>query len=158
MPPLRDRINDIHLLVEHFIKQINSETNQNIRGVSSETTQLLQNYEWPGNVRELENAVKSAVVLSRSDVILPEHLPKEIQNPTSANALQMELKSALLTIVKEAIKLKKDSLYNELTNTLEAELIPTVINACNHNQTQAAKLLGISRTTLIQKLKKRSKL
>ena len=158
LPPLRDRINDIPLLVEHFIKQINSETNQNIRGVSSETTQLLQNYEWPGNVRELENAVKSAVVLSRSDVILPEHLPKEIQNPTSANALQMELKSALLTIVKEAIKLKKDSLYNELTNTLEAELIPTVINACNHNQTQAAKLLGISRTTLIQKLKKRSKL
>ena len=158
LPPLRDRINDIPLLVEHFIKQINSETNQNIRGVSSETTQLLQNYEWPGNVRELENAVKSAVVLSRSDVILPEHLPKEIQNPTSATALQMELKSALLTIVKEAIKLKKDSLYNELTNTLEAELIPTVINACNHNQTQAAKLLGISRTTLIQKLKKRSKL
>ena len=158
LPPLRDRINDIPLLIEHFIKQINRETNQNIRGVSSKTTQLLQNYEWPGNVRELENAVKSAVVLSRSDVILPEHLPKEIQNPTSANALQMELKSALLTIVKEAIKLKKDSLYNELTNTLEAELIPTVINACNHNQTQAAKLLGISRTTLIQKLKKRSKL
>jgi two-component system response regulator AtoC len=154
LPLLRDRVDDIPLLVEHFLKQINREANQNIRGVSSETMLLLQNYGWPGNVRELENAVKSAVVLSRSDVILPEHLPKEIQDPASTNVLQMDLKSTLLTVVKQAIELKKDSLYDELINTLDAELIPTAINACNQNQTQAAKLLGISRTTLIQKLKK----
>jgi len=154
LPLLRDRVDDIPLLIEHFLKQINREANQNIRGVSSETMLLLQNYGWPGNVRELENAVKSAVVLSRSDVILPEHLPKEIQNPASTNALQMDLKSTLLSVVKQAIELKKDSLYDELINVLDAELIPTAINACNQNQTQAAKLLGISRTTLIQKLKK----
>ncbi|MEE3193398.1 MAG: sigma-54 dependent transcriptional regulator, partial [Candidatus Poribacteria bacterium] len=154
LPLLRDRVDDIPLLIEHFLKQINREANQNIRGVSSETMLLLQNYGWPGNVRELENAIKSAVVLSRSDVILPEHLPKEIQDPASTNVLQMDLKSTLLTVVKQAIELKKDSLYDELINTLDAELIPTAINACNQNQTQAAKLLGISRTTLIQKLKK----
>ena len=116
---------------------------------------ILQNYGWPGNVRELENTVKSAVVLSRSDVILPEHLPTRIQDPVlTDNALQMDLKSILPTIVKRAIELEKDSLYDELINILDAELIPTVIKTCNQNQTQAAKLLGVSRTTLIQKMKK----
>jgi DNA-binding NtrC family response regulator len=116
---------------------------------------ILQNYGWPGNVRELENTVKSAVVLSRSDVILSEHLPTRIQDPVlTDNALQMDLKSILPTIVKRAIELEKDSLYDELINILDAELIPTVIKTCNQNQTQAAKLLGVSRTTLIQKMKK----
>jgi DNA-binding protein Fis len=66
----------------------------------------------------------------------------------------MDLKSILPTIVKRAIELEKDSLYDELINILDAELIPTVIKTCNQNQTQAAKLLGVSRTTLIQKMKK----
>ena len=155
LPLLRDRVDDIPLLVEHFLKQINHESNQTIRGVSSETMILLQNYGWPGNVRELENAVKSAVVFSRSDVVLPEHLPTEIQAPTPTHAPRTDLKSALSTVVKQAIELENNSLYDDLINIFDAELIPTVISACNKNQTQAAKLLGISRTTLIQKLKKR---
>ena len=155
LPLLRDRVDDIPLLIEHFLNQINRELNQTVQGVSHETMKILQNYGWPGNVRELENTVKSAVVLSRSDVILPEHLPTRIQDPVlTDNALQMDLKSILPTIVKRAIELEKDSLYDELINILEAELIPTVIKTCNQNQTQAAKLLGVSRTTLIQKMKK----
>ena len=69
----------------------------------------------------------------------------------------MDLKSILPTIVKQAIELGKDSLYDELINILDAELIPIVIKICNQNQTQAAKLLGVSRTTLIQKMKKLNK-
>ena len=158
LPLLRDRVDDIPLLIEHFLNQINRELNQTVQGVSYDAMKILQNYGWPGNVRELENTVKSAVVLSRSDIILPEHLPTGIQDPVlTDNPLQMDLKSILPTIVKQAIELGKDSLYDELINILDAELIPIVIKICNQNQTQAAKLLGVSRTTLIQKMKKLNK-
>ncbi|MDE0506633.1 MAG: sigma-54 dependent transcriptional regulator, partial [Candidatus Poribacteria bacterium] len=80
LPPLRERTEDITLLVDHFLKLISAELGKTITGVSDDCLGMLEGYDWPGNVRELENALRSAAVLSRSDVILPEHLPPDIVN------------------------------------------------------------------------------
>jgi DNA-binding NtrC family response regulator len=110
-------------------------------------------------VRELENALRSAAVLSRSDVILPEHLPSEILNykgrtQSSQSRLETALASTLRAVVKDAVAHDQDSLYDEVIDAVDDALIRLVLEEVDANQTRSAKLLGISRTTLLQKIKK----
>ena len=159
LPPLRDRVEDVPLLVDHFLMLISAELDKPVRGVSSRCLQYLQGYDWPGNVRELENALKSAAVLSRSDIVLPEHLPPEIvryresKHPNRPE-LEKQLESALRPIIDEAVTDNRDSLYNEVIDAVDGALIRIVLDGADANQTKSAKLLGISRTTLLQKIKK----
>lgn len=159
LPPLRDRVEDIPLLVDHFLMLISAELDKLVRGVSSRCLQYLQGYDWPGNVRELENALKSAAVLSRSDIVLPEHLPPEIvsyreSKHSNRPELEKQLESALRPIIDEAVTNIRDSLYNEVIDAVDGALIRIVLDGADANQTKSAKLLGISRTTLLQKIKK----
>ena len=85
IPPLRERQEDIPLLVKHFMHLTEKELGKSIRGISMEAMNLLQNHTWPGNVRELENCIRSAAVLCRAGVILPEDLSTEIQTGHSPN-------------------------------------------------------------------------
>jgi Nif-specific regulatory protein len=78
MPPLRERVGDIPLLVAHFLHRFSAECNRPVQGLSAEARALLMGYDWPGNVRELQNAIERAVVLSTSDMIEPEDLPEAI--------------------------------------------------------------------------------
>lgn len=159
LPPLRDRVEDIPLLVDHFLMLISAELEKPVRGVSSQCLQCLQGYDWPGNVRELENALKSAAVLSRSDIVLPEYLPPEIvsyRDSKRSNRLEREkqLEFALRPIIDEAVTDNRDSLYNEVIDAVDGALIRIILDGADANQTKSAKLLGISRTTLLQKIKK----
>ena len=159
LPPLRERAADISLLVNHFLQTVSVELGQNVRGVSPRCLELLQQYDWPGNVRELENAVKSAVVLSRTDVLLPEHLSPEILNykgrqQSSQSRLEMALESVLKETVKDAVAQAHDALYDEVIDAVDRTLIKCLLEEVQDNQTKSAKLLGISRTTLLQKIKK----
>ncbi|MEI6057216.1 MAG: sigma-54 dependent transcriptional regulator [Lentisphaerota bacterium] len=132
IPPLRERKEDILPLARYFLKSENDEQKR----LSASTIKAMQNYDWPGNVRELSNAMKRAKVLSRTEIIMPDHLPSNIRNSIS-NASQL--------------------INNEIVVTLEqSELasIRTALKNTNGNQTKAAELLGISRRTLINKLKK----
>ena len=93
LPPLRERQEDIPLLVTHFLHLTEKELGKPIRGISAEAMELLLDYVWPGNVRELENCVRSAATLCRAGVILPEDLPPEVQPGCSVsilNSLQLE--------------------------------------------------------------------
>ena len=159
LPPLRERTEDIPLLVDHFLNLISAELGKSITGVSDDCLGLLKGYDWPGNVRELENALRSAAVLSRSDVILPEHLPPDIAShehkfdPNQA-LLEQSLESILHATVKEALSHEREMLYDEIINAVDSALIRLAINTFDKNQTETAKLLGISRTTLAQRIKK----
>ncbi len=158
LPPLRERAADISLLVNHFLQTVSVELGQNVRGVSPRCLELLQQYDWPGNVRELENAVKSAVVLSRTDVLLPEHLSSEILNykgrqQSSQSRLEMALESVLKETVKDAVAQAHDALYDEVIDAVDRTLIKCLLEEVQDNQTKSAKFLGISRTTLLQKIK-----
>ena len=159
LPPLRERTEDIPLLVDHFLNLISAELGKTITGVSNDCLGLLDGYDWPGNVRELENALRSAAVLSRSDVILPEHLPPDIAShehnfDSNQALLEQSLESILHATVKEALSQEREMLYDEVINAVDSALIRLAINTFDRNQTETAKLLGISRTTLAQRIKK----
>ena len=158
LPPLRERQEDISLLVTHFLQLIQEELGKPIRGISEEGMKLLQDYPWPGNVRELENCLRSAAALSRADVILPDDLPSEIRiasevNPTNGSQLEISLKSILQDTTREAIAQGKQGLYEDIVAVLDKVLIELVLDEFSGNHSKTAELLGMSRTTLLKKIK-----
>jgi len=158
LPPLRERQEDIPLLITHFLQLIQEELGKPIRGISKEGMELLQDYPWPGNVRELENCIRSAGTLCRADVILPDDLPPEIRtghqiDATSTSQLEMSLKSILQDITREAITQGKRELYAEVVALLDKSLIELVLDEFSGNHSKTADLLGMSRTTLLKKIK-----
>ena len=162
LPPLRERQEDIPLLVTHFLKLVQKELGKPIWGISEEGMKLLQDYSWPGNVRELENCLRSAAALSRSDVILPDDLPPEIQtgdqaDSTDSSQLETYLKSVLQDITKDAITQGKRGLYEEVVGLLDKALIELVLDEFSGNHSKTAELLGMSRTTLLKKIKQGDK-
>ncbi len=132
LPALRERINDVPLLTNFFLKKFAVEQGKKIDGIDSETMRLLLAYNWPGNIRELENSIEHAVTLSKSDRIfisdLPNHLLEHIKTQPT----------------KKATVLKAN----------EESVIRQVLEENNWNKTAAASSLGISRSTLYEKLKK----
>lgn len=158
LPPLRERQEDIPLLVTHFLQLVQEELGKPIRGISEEAMQLLRDYPWPGNVRELENCIRSAATLSRSDVILPDDLPPEIRSghavsATDGSQLETTLKSILRDTIQEAVSEGKQGIYEDVVNQLDKVLIELVLNAFSGNHSKTAELLGMSRTTLLKKIK-----
>ena len=158
LPPLRERQEDIPLLVTHFLQLIQEELGKPIRGISEDGMKLMQDYTWPGNVRELENCLRSAAALCRADVILPDDLPAEIRtgylaDSTDASELITSFKSALRDVTKEAIAKEKSGLYEEVIATLDKALIELVLDEFSGNHSKTADLLGMSRTTLLKKIR-----
>ena len=140
VPPLRERRDDIPLLVEHFIGKYNSQLGLNIQGISSATMQYLQDYNWPGNVRDLENAVQSAMIQARGELINVENLPLRICGyPEMSDEVDL-------------VETGLEEYVNHLTTKIEKELIIKTMAKCNNNRSQAAKDLQISRKTLYNKL------
>jgi DNA-binding NtrC family response regulator len=132
IPPLRVRKEDIHVLVDHFIKKFNAKNNKNFRSITSEAQKILMGYNWPGNVRELENIIERAVVLGQGDLIRPDDLPLQLH---PAEITQEDIISRLF-----------DTDFT--LEDLEKELIKQSLERSSWNQSKAAKLLGLTRRTL----------
>lgn len=130
LPSLRERVEDIPLLVDHFIKRFNERFNKEIRGVTNDVLQKLMSYSWPGNIRELEHAIEHAFVLSRQGVIKIQDFPVEI-NQSVEQSLDVEN--------KQSISDRK---------------IVEVLEKTRWNKAESARILGISRQTLYRKMKK----
>ncbi len=152
IPPLRERKEDIPLLVRHFVGVANQELNKQIKGVDPATMELMLVHHWPGNVRELENAIRSAVVSCREDVLLPEHLPSRITR-ISQEPGYAALEAALEEIFREKIKTGASNPYDEITEYVDRFLVERGLQQADQNQVKAAELLGISRTTLRKKMR-----
>jgi two-component system response regulator HydG len=133
LPPLQRRGNDIPLLANHFLKRYAAEQGKPIERFSSEAMRILMRYPWPGNVRELENSVEHAVVLAKQETIEPGDLP-----------------AAMIEAVEEA---RHRAPHRTITRN-EEQLIRSVLEESGWNKTTAATRLGISRSTLYEKLKK----
>lgn len=132
LPPLRERKEDITLLVNHFLNKFSKENNKPLPQLEQEVLEALINYDWPGNIRELANIIERAVVLSPSGVISIKYLPKKIQEKTGW-------------------PVKEESTLNLLE--VEKSLILKALNSTGWNQTKAAEILGISRKQLRTKMK-----
>ncbi len=152
IPPLRERKGDIPLLVRHFVDMADHELNKQIKGVDPGAMELLLSHDWPGNVRELENVIRSAAVLCRGDVILPEHLSPRL-TLISQEPGYVALETILGEIFREKIRSGAPNPYEEITEFIERSLVEMGLQQADHNQVKAATLLGISRTTLRKKMK-----
>ncbi len=129
LPPLRDRIGDIPLLVDYFCKRFNRRFNKRIEGVSDDVNRTLTAYPWPGNVRELEHAIEHAFVLCHSRFITVDHLPSEISE---------EHRDQKITPAKES--------------SINLKAIRQALERTGGNKAKAARLLGINRRTIYRKL------
>ena len=141
MPAVRERKEDIPMLVRVFIHEFNAQLGRDVREVSDETMDLLTRYDWPGNVRELKNVIERAMLLGDSPVIYPAFLPSEICGGPSAPASAAQ---AGLAVPPKGLSLRK----------VEEDLIRSALERSGGNKTRAAKLLGISRDALRYRLKK----
>jgi two-component system response regulator AtoC len=139
IPPLRERKEDIPLLVTHFIKKYGLSLNKNVLGIIPKALEILMNYRWFGNVRELENTIERAMVLADESNIELDNLPIEIR--------EFKEKFELASLVEEEYSIKKAS------KILEINLIQKALKKTKGNHTQAAKLLEISHRALLYKIK-----
>ncbi len=137
LPPLRERSEDIPILVRHFLDIFSQKFDKDLKGVSQHVQKLFLKYEWPGNVRELENVLERAAILVKSHFIDVSDLPEYLQESTSSTKLPFIGKEHLSTL-----------------NELEKEYITYLLNLVGNNLKKTAKILNISRTTLYNKLKK----
>jgi DNA-binding NtrC family response regulator len=156
LPPLRERREDIPLLVDHFIRKLNKEMGREVKCVTEDTIRRLIEYPWPGNVRELENQIKRAMVISREN-ILSEYLFD--MDWTKAAAFEESAGKQLKQTTKEYFEellMTADppqSIFDKVVGSVEKSLIFEALGRTGGNQVQAAKLLGIHRSTLRKKRK-----
>ncbi len=148
LPPLRKMREDIPLLVEHFITEISKRKQKKPPKISPEAMECLMNYRWPGNVRELENLIERLIILSDGDVTTYEDLPERFHDKGRMTPRTFPLKTGRLSA--EGIDL------NTMLDEIENNMIVQALELSKGIKSKAAGLLGLNRTTLIEKLKKKS--
>jgi two-component system response regulator AtoC len=137
LPPLRERKEDIALLVDHFLTKFNENLGKSVRSITPEALRVLLRYSWPGNVRELENVVERGMVLTETDFIDVENLPPEVHRSGES--------STFSHLDEYSIK--------KATRILETELIRKALRQTHGNHTHASRILEISHRTLLYKMK-----
>ncbi len=145
VPPLRQRKEDIPLLVEHFLKTFAAKNKRTVRGITPRAMDLLVRYDWPGNVRELENVMERAVILLRGEYLTEAELPLHLQKAAA---------SAPLTSQRERGLEDEEPAPSMTLAEMERRLIVQVLEETGGNKSEAARRLGITRRTLKLKLKK----
>jgi two-component system response regulator PilR (NtrC family) len=147
MPALKERREDIPLLISHFLDRFVSADRSNEISFAPLTMDLLMGYDWPGNVRELENVIERLVILRGGNEILPEDLPAKIFR---SNPLATQQYKTLFELPEIGVDLK------QILSDIEDSLIMQAMNRTRGNKNQASKLLALNRTTLIEKMKKKN--
>ncbi|HQN18809.1 MAG TPA: sigma-54 dependent transcriptional regulator [Syntrophobacteraceae bacterium] len=159
IPPLRERTQDIPLLVDYFVGRFSDEYQTPIRYVADAAMEKLKNHPWPGNVRELENCIRRAVLLSLGDVILEDHLKLESEEQGSLQGNSREqllatIDRKLAELIPDILRLAAEKTHANVIEMVEKALISKVLEQCGYNQVKAARMLGTSRNTLRHRMKK----
>jgi DNA-binding NtrC family response regulator len=148
LPPLRERAEDIPLLIQHFVERFNTRLRKQVKGVSTEAERVLTEYSWPGNIRELENVMERAVLFCDGENLASEDLPTEVREAGGSRA---PTKDALEEGLSEQDGLKEK--VRAAMSRLERRLIVKALDQTKGNVTHAARLLKISRKGLQLKMK-----
>jgi DNA-binding NtrC family response regulator len=158
MPPLRERKEDIPLLVEHFLHFYCKENGKPLRHFTAAAMKLLMDYDWPGNVRELENVVERAVVLSTGDSVDTELLPDAVRSKEIIKGVRLQLSEIMPLLPGEpGARTPADSSTPSLFQIMEEverRIILDMLEQTNWNQTEASERFQIPLSTLNQKIKR----
>ncbi len=158
LPPLRERREDIPLLVGHFIRLYNEKNRRHVPYITAEAMEALKNYDWPGNVRELQNYIERAVVLARGDEIGVDLLPPNVLGRVGPRlGARRRTVEAIACDFVDAVLAQTDldatDLYERFVEKLEREMLAQVMERCRGVQIKAAAWLGMNRNTLHKKLR-----
>jgi two-component system nitrogen regulation response regulator GlnG len=158
IPPLRDRREDIPLLVNYFLKKFGHEQQRAPKSIAASVIKVLEKYHWPGNVRELENAIRRAHVMAKSDAILQGDLPPEITGtnvlPSASGFTGEGTANDAAALARQLFQWAKRDPKLKIIPAVERELVIQALKETNDNQVHAAKLLGITRATLRKRIEK----
>ncbi len=150
LPPLRERGEDLPLLVEHFLRRFNRELGKEVLRVAPETLELLGKHAWPGNLRELQSVLKQALIRASGPILLPDFLPPlgqtELKAPAAGNP-------DWDGFIQSRLAATSEDLHAELLGMVERHLLTRVLNHTGGNQLQAARILGITRGSLRTKIR-----
>jgi two-component system, NtrC family, response regulator AtoC len=157
LPPLRERGDDLVLLIDHYRVRFGREFGKPVQQVSDAAIEILKRYSWPGNIRELQSVLKYAVLQMRSSVLMPEDLPPALHVP---NPVEIPLPQTISAIrfdwdgfVRERIVANTTELYAEAIAAMEKEVLQRVLQHTGGNQVQASAILGITRGSLRTKIR-----
>jgi two-component system nitrogen regulation response regulator GlnG len=155
LPPLRERGDDLPLLVQHYLRRFSRELGREVRQTAPEALDRLRQYDWPGNIRELQSVLKQSLLQASGAVLLPASLPDTLGKPglaapVSAAGEDPGLESIVL---RQPLGADVRDLYAETHRHVDRLLLPRVLEHTRGNLQQAALLLGIARQTLRLKLR-----
>src|SRR5262249_43136669 len=153
LPPLRDRPEDIPLLIHHYLRRLGCELDRRVERVAPEALELLRRHPWPGNVRELEGTLKQALLRTTAPVLGPSDLPDGIHIPESAGVTRVAsgLGPDLAAFLRARLAAGTEDLYAEYQAFVERYLITQVLHRARGQQARAAQVLGIARNSLRKK-------
>jgi two-component system nitrogen regulation response regulator GlnG len=158
LPALRERADDILILLEHFLGRFNRELGRNVCDISPDALDMLMHYNWPGNVRELQAVVKQALLQATGPVLMPEFFPEEVRNG-SRSPVAGDLEgdagrcSDFERFIDKQLRSGTENLYAEALANMERMLLTRVLRHTDGNQSKAAKVLGITRGSLRNKIR-----
>jgi DNA-binding NtrC family response regulator len=151
LPPLRERLEDLPLLVEHFLKRFSRELGKEVQCAAPETLETFQQHAWPGNLRELQSVLKQGLLQATGSVLIPDFLPPltgpERREKMAASAADWN------EFISDRLRAGSQDLYAEALAQLERQLLTRVLQQTGGNQLQAAKILGITRGSLRTKIR-----
>jgi two-component system nitrogen regulation response regulator GlnG len=158
LPPLRERGDDLPLLVRHYLRRFSRELGREVQEVAPEALVRLRGYSWPGNIRELQSVLKQALLQASGPILLPAFLPDfgngpagSVSEPSSSGPAGAD--AGLEALIRKGLTAGTRDLYAEVHRHVDRILLPLVLEHSSGNQHQTARLLGIARQTLRQKLR-----
>lgn len=152
LPAVRNRPDDLPLLVEHFVRQVSQDLGKPVPSLAPDALRLLQTYDWPGNVRELQSTIKYALVLATGDVVTADCLPENIRprgpsNSPSRAAVEGE-NLDLVQFVRRLLQAGEADVYQKATVEFDRVVLREVLCHVKGHQVRASEILGMSRNTL----------
>lgn len=165
LPPLRERKNDLSILLDRFLGRFRQELRKDVQGISPDALQLLSQYRWPGNVRQLQNVLRHAMLHATGPVLISEFFPKEIRNQSGSaatGAITPEGQETtggqspardLQAFIDQRLRADSTNLYAESLEMMERHLLSTIMQNTQGNLSKAAAILGITRGSVRNKLK-----
>ena len=167
LPPLRERLDDLPLLVDYFVRRFSRELKRDVQSVAPETLERLATYPWRGNLRELQSVLKQALLQASGPSLLPDFLPPAVRNREPASTFSMDSSAVSAPLeapaegspppidqfLEDRLAAGGEELHEEWMTLMERQLITRILRHTGGNQVQAAKILGIDRGSLRSKIR-----
>lgn len=157
LSPLRERLADIPLLLQHYLIRFSRDLKKSVTSISPESMDMLISYHWPGNIREFQSAIKHAILHATGSVLLPDFMPESVRGARIRSVAGVGDWAAIGpaswdAYIQQQLSDQTNTLYSDVISQVERQLLAAVLRYTNGNRVQAARILGVTRSTLRSKM------